>query len=183
MIIRLDDIKHDGLTLDLEEKPERFPVLAELIDRGAVRFVGPIGLHLRAQRVDEMVTVDGELRATLVLACSRCLKEFEHKLEGAFSLAFVRELPVVEEEHDGTEVELEAEEMGLIAYEGEEIDLTAALQEQIVMALPYKPLCREDCRGLCPQCGADLNEGDCGCAPRVFNGKFAALKDFKIKKS
>jgi uncharacterized protein len=182
MIIRVDDIKQDGLVLDLEENPEIFPVLDELIDSEAVRFTRPLALHLCARRVDDMVTVDGELRTVIVLECSRCLKKFEYKVQVSFALVYVHESPVVEDEQDGSEVELEAEEMGLIGYQGEEIDLTAALQEQVVMVLPYKPLCKADCRGLCPQCGADLNEGECGCGPRDFHGQFAALKGFSVKK-
>ena len=82
----------------------------------------------------------------------------------------------------GEEVELSAEEMGLIPFAGEEIDLREALQEQFIMALPQRALCREACKGLCPHCGADLNRVSCGCEPPAFNSRFDALKSFKADK-
>jgi uncharacterized protein len=91
-------------------------------------------------------------------------------------------MPVVEDP-DAEEIELTADDLGLISFEGDEIDLVDGIQEQVIMALPFKPLCREGCRGLCPQCGADLNLGDCACSePPVLEGKFSILKNFKVEK-
>jgi uncharacterized protein len=103
-------------------------------------------------------------------------------LSGRFALTFVRELPKVTDEAGDEEVELNAEEMGLILFHGEEIDLGEAIAEQVIMALPMHPLCQEECRGLCPQCGTNLNETDCGCERPAFNVKFAALKNIKMDK-
>ena len=68
-----------------------------------------------------------------------------------------------------------------VPFQGEEIDLRPAVEEQIVMAIPMKSLCREACRGICLQCGADLNQGDCECRQGPFDNEFAVLKDFKVK--
>ena len=70
--------------------------------------------------------------------------------------------------------------MGLILIEDESIDLTEVLQDHVIMSLPVRPLCRDNCSGLCPHCGANRNEGDCGCEEPVFDTRFAALKDLKI---
>ena len=64
---------------------------------------------------------------------------------------------------------------------GDEIDLTHDLEEQVAMSLPLKPLCAEQCKGLCAECGADLNMSSCACSEKAFNFKFSALKDFKVK--
>lgn len=182
MIIRIDDIYDEGLTLDFEEKPETFPTLTEITRAGECQFIAPLKIHLRAIRVQEIVEVEGKIETVVRLSCSRCLKEFEMPLVTPFAVAYTRQLPEVIDEFGEEEIELSAEESGLILFHGDEIDLRDGIQEEVVMALPLRPLCREDCKGLCPQCGADLNEGDCGCKRAAFNTRFAALKDFKVKK-
>lgn len=182
MIICVDDIKDQGLVLETTESFERFPVLADLHDQGEARFVRPLQIRVTARRLDEMVVVEGSVTTRVRFSCCRCLKDFEQPVDIAFSVTYTRQLPSVEWGEEEDEVELQADELGMVAFEGDEIDLTEGVQEQVVMALPIKPLCDGGCRGLCAQCGADLNEGDCGCRTQEFNGKFAALKDFKVKK-
>jgi uncharacterized protein len=67
-------------------------------------------------------------------------------------------------------------------YSGDEIDLTHEIEEQVAMDIPFKPLCGEECKGLCPVCGTDLNAADCGCSKEPVNLKFSALKDFKVSR-
>ena len=69
--------------------------------------------------------------------------------------------------------------MGLAAFEGDSIDLDELVREQILLALPTRHLCREDCKGLCQKCGADLNAGDCSCEQGETDPRWAALADFK----
>lgn len=178
MLIRIEDIKENGLNLEVVERAGDFPVLAEMAGNGEVEFPAPVHAVVRAIRVRELIEVEGRVETSVRLSCSRCLKGFTAPLVVPFAVAFAREAPEVTDE-TGEEIELSAEEMGLIPFEGEEIDLRPVLQEQIVMALPVRSLCREACKGLCPQCGADLNETDCGCERPVFAPKFSALKDFK----
>lgn len=182
MLISVDEIQEAGLVLNLEEPPTVFPVLAEIAEGGDCRFVGPVALQVRAYRAHDMIEVEVQASAQVVYACSRCLKEFEDTLSAEFALTYCRQLPEVEVEDDEEEVELSAEDMGLILFDGQEIDLTEGIQEQLVMALPFRPVCDEGCKGLCPQCGADLNAAPCDCRPQDFNLKMAALKDFKVKK-
>jgi uncharacterized protein len=180
MLIRMDDIREEGQSLTLDEAVEKFPQLAEMSGAGECVFTTPLHVSLRAMRVGEMVEVEGTVAAVVRLACSRCLQEFETPLDARFALTFAREVPRVTEEEGDEEVELEAEDLGLVLFTGDEIDLSDSIQEQVIMALPMRPLCREECRGLCPQCGADLNQVSCGCERPVSLGKFAALKDFKV---
>lgn len=182
MLISVDEIKEAGLVLDLEEPLEAFPVLGDVAESGCCRFVGPVAIHVRVFQVHEMVEVEGQATARAVFTCGLCLKDFESPVSTSFALTYCRALPEVEVEDDEEGAELSAEDMGLILFEGQEIDLTEAIQEQLVMALPLRPVCDEACKGLCPQCGADLNTAPCDCRPQDFNIKMAALKDFKVKK-
>jgi uncharacterized protein len=181
LLIHVDEIKSGGLTLDLEEPFDGFPVLREMVEQQECLFQVPIRVHLRALRLHDMIEIEGRVSTIAGFPCSRCLKEFALKIEEDFAVTFTRQLPEVQDE-DEEGAELTADDMGLILYQGEEIDLTETIQEQVVMGLPVRPLCDPQCRGLCPSCGADLNQGECGCDRGGFNIKFAALKDFKVKK-
>ena len=182
MRIRIDEIKDEGLYLESEEAPASFPTVAEAAEAEGCTFVAPLQTRLRVIRVGEMVEVEGTVESRVRLSCSRCLAEYDEPLVSSFALTYAREMPEVTDEAGGDEVELSAEEMGLILFHGEEIDLREAIAEQVIMALPMRPLCREECRGLCPQCGANLNETDCGCERPALNVKFAALKELKLEK-
>jgi uncharacterized protein len=91
-------------------------------------------------------------------------------------LRYSREIPQDLHGGDPQEVELTADRIGLVFFRGDEIDFKDAVQEQVVLALPYKPLCRETCRGLCPRCGADLNTETCSCTSEPAASPFAVLK-------
>jgi uncharacterized protein len=182
LIIALDEIRDRTLALHRSEPFEHFPVLAELHENGEAVFVRPLDIEATVRRLDEMVMVEGSVNTVVRLQCCRCLQDFECPLSVDFALTYVRQMPVVEDP-DAEEIELTADDLGLISFEGDEIDLVDGIQEQVIMALPFKPLCREGCRGLCPQCGADLNLGDCACSePPVLEGKFSILKNFKVEK-
>jgi uncharacterized protein len=79
-----------------------------------------------------------------------------------------------------SEVELNEEDLDLSFYEGDSVDLTPLIQEELVLALPTRPLCRETCKGLCPQCGANLNQQVCGCIPAVGDPRLAVLRSLKV---
>ncbi len=182
MQLHVDDIKEVGLALDYREPPETFPALEDLQQQAEVRFEGPVLVTGRVQRIAELIEVEGVVKAVASMPCSRCLETVPLSLESRFALTFSKDQPIVTEEDTDQEIELSAEEMGLIPYTGEDIDLREAIQEQVIIALPLQPLCRPDCRGLCPQCGADLNRETCNCQPPVFNNRFGNLKDIKIER-
>ena len=133
----------------------------------------------RASRRGEEIQVRGKIEAGVQIGCDRCLAPVAVPLEVEFETAFIpQEKAAGEPEH----VELLAEDMGLAAFEGDAIDLDELVREQILLALPSRNLCREDCRGLCPTCGADLNAGPCGCAQDETDPRWAALADWKKEK-
>lgn len=184
MIISVDEIKEEGLLLESEEPLTAFPVLGEIAQSGCCQFVDPVSVKVRVYLAHEMVEVEGHASVRVNFTCGRCLQEFEQAIGSDFVLTYCHELPHVEITDDGDDegAELSAEDMGLILFDGDEIDLSESIQEQLVMALPNSPVCKEECKGLCPQCGVDLNTGVCDCPSQDINLKMAALKDFKVKK-
>ncbi len=112
----------------------------------------------------EGVQVDGSFTANTEVVCSRCLKAFEHTVDFRFSEYFAED---------------PQEDEGIYPYTGEVIDLSTMLEDNIVMSLPMRFLCKDDCKGLCPVCGRDLNEGECGCVPDEGDNPFKALSALK----
>jgi uncharacterized protein len=118
------------------------------------------------------------VETTVRLSCSRCLVEFDANVKSVFTLFYNKTsgLPL------GEEQELTENDLISASYEGDYIDFTAEISEHVLMEIPFKPLCNEDCLGLCSNCGADLNSVNCGCNRTETNLKFAALKNFKVIK-
>ncbi len=181
MVVRVElkDIKGGLLEQEYDCSPADFPELRTLEHDAGPIFHAPIHFVLRFQRSGQLVEVDGRLSASVTMTCGRCLKAFTQELEEPFALTFT---PLKQSESVSEEVELEAQELGLIPYQDETLELLDPLQEQLIMALPISPICDEACGGLCPVCGQDMNQDPCQCVRKPFNNKFAALADMKFKK-
>ena len=167
MIINLEEILENGLSLTLTEKPEEFPVLVEMQEAGELYTIHPVKITLKAIRVKEIVEIEGTIETAFGLSCSRCLLEFLLPVATAFTLAFTKKSFGYSHDHSNDGQALTAEEAGMFLYKGEKIYLRDAIQEQIVFSIPFKPLCRETCKGLCMHCGTNLNETECQCIPSV----------------
>jgi len=180
MRIHLDQLTERELLLEFEEKPETFPVLADMIKQKECDVLVPIKIRLRVYKVRDIVEVEGNLETRVRLVCSRCLQEYEAQMASDFSLTYTRDVAdgIAASNHH-KELELTAQDLGLIFFNGEEIDLIEGIQEQAVLALPLQPLCQQQCKGLCSKCGADLNKEDCTCDRTPKNSQFAALKNLK----
>ncbi len=178
MRLELKDLKNGCLVQELSFQAADFPVAADLSQDG-VEFTAPINFRLRLQQSGQLVEVDGQLETTVRLSCGRCLQPYDKVLNSRFALTFT---PYVAEEQgqEDVEVELDTDELGLVYYREECLELLPPLQDQLVMALPIAPLCSEECRGLCPECGCDLNSESCNCEKKVFNNKFSALAGLKL---
>lgn len=128
---------------------------------------------LKVQKFGDRVLIDGLAKAKVSLVCSRCLKEFSYPVEPTFRVEYV---PAGEVDR-GEEQELKSDELETGFHKGDEIDIDELLREQILLAIPMKPLCKTSCPGLCPKCGKDLSEGDCNCAPEI-DPRLLGLKRF-----
>ena len=135
--------------------------------------VAPVHLAFDIHKDKDKFRLVGNVETELELACSRCLEPYRFPLSAAFDLLLSAGVSAVfaEAEHEMDDDDLETS-----YYRDDQIDLNELLREQFYLALPMKPLCREDCRGLCPQCGTNLNTSTCGCAPTWDDPRLAALK-------
>lgn len=123
---------------------------------------GRVSGDFSVERSGERITVRGRVRGTARLECFRCLKGYELALEVPFE---------VFAERSGTgsrrdEIELVRDDY-MMFHDGRKLDLSGQVREALLLELPIAPHCREDCEGLCPRCGADLNDGPCACPDRI----------------
>lgn len=131
-------------------------------------------------KTGEQVLARGTLKGTVRVVCSRCANDAEVKIDEPFQVLFVPEDDSDDDEEPAEEKELSAEDLDVETYIEDEIDLEETIYAELQLAVPYAPRCREDCKGLCPSCGKDWNEGPCGCAPRPADDRWAALKGLKV---
>lgn len=132
---------------------------------GLAEVAGDVHLDLVLEALDGGVLVRGELTGTSTGQCRRCLKPVEQSFGVEGSELYRPPSDVWEEGYalkDGT------------------IDLEPMARDLIGLELPTSPLCRPDCRGLCSRCGADLNEGPCGCPSDAVDPRWSALKDLVV---
>jgi uncharacterized protein len=120
---------------------------------GEARLAGPITGHARLHRTNESIVVDGVAHIPVLLACSRCLTEFTTTLDVPLRETFYPSIDI----ETGLPVRLPEDETAFMIDDHHQIDLREAIRQNLVLALPIQPLCREDCNGLCPECGRDLN--------------------------
>lgn len=144
--------------------------------------------HLDVQLYAEgaHVFANGTIRGDVTVACSRCVEPVRLAFDEPVRVAY---LPLAELSPDGEAgaaessdedgVAITEDDIDLFGYDGEIIDLEPLVREQFVLAVPYAPLCSEDCKGLCPQCGSNRNHAACACeAPG--DPRLAALKALKF---
>lgn len=159
-----------------------------LTDAGvSVRGALAVGLDLRA--VERTICVTGVVEGTAVRQCVRCLKEFDDPMAFSVRVAYEREMKAAvpsarredsrKKKTETVEVEPEEQNDDLYYYTGDHLDLAPMLREQVILASPMHPLCREECLGLCARCGNDLNEGPCHCTIEEVSNPFQALRSAK----
>ena len=138
--------------------------------------VGQAALKLHATREGEEVLLRGSIGTSVQLDCDRCLASFSAPVRQSFDLLY---LPVNKNRSAQEEHELSDDDLSISYFQGQFINLDDLVREQIQLALPMTRLCLEDCRGLCQQCGANLNEDSCSCKVEQIDPRWAALKGLK----
>jgi DUF177 domain-containing protein len=173
--LRIDDITAERGEISFAEPEQE---INRTLARGALReyFVkAPVQVSLSYYRAGSEIFVGGTLDAATTASCSRCVEEFD--LPSHRSFRYVLAPKVMSDENDFA---LRAQDLEFSFYQGDEVDLTPLIREQVLLALAERPLCREECRGLCPQCGANLNEGGCGCIIEAPDPRLAVLRSLKV---
>ncbi|MEI6127103.1 MAG: DUF177 domain-containing protein [Pseudomonadota bacterium] len=175
--VRIDDIPHEGFHLETQWD---IPSVDEILDdtSQAFRICSPLALKIFFSPEGARIIVNGECRVQLEITCARCLIAFSLPLEVQFRYIFWPK----SSESDEEEKELHQDDVEVVYYEGDLIDLRPIVSEQIYLMIPQYPHCKEDCRGLCPHCGKNLNEKSCTCVVRgnsKENSPFSVLKKLK----
>jgi uncharacterized protein len=122
----------------------------------------------------------GRLQARLQVMCGRCLEPFTLPVDTQVELTYV---PHPAQAASEEEVELSQDDLTTAFYRDQTLDLGEMVREQFYLALPMSPLCREDCKGLCPRCGTNLNQGTCACDVRWEDPRLAGLRTLLQKKT
>jgi uncharacterized protein len=162
MKILLSDITHEGLDLAFEET----------LSSEALKLKSPARANLRVDKAGPEVFARGSVGTSIELQCSRCLRSFVKELDVNINVVY---LPV--EELKGEEKhEIKDDELDIGFYQGDELDVQDLVREQILLNVPMKPLCSEACKGICPDCGADLNVSTCACERKETDPRLEVLK-------
>jgi DUF177 domain-containing protein len=193
----------EPLTIDVDEIDEsgqewEADLPREFID-GVLRGEPPTEYHAagaarvraRLTKLGRSVLLQSRFTVPLEGQCKRCLKKVRLDEPIELTLTYVpreaaRAEPLRRAEHDERPPEpvasFDLETVDEEPYSGKTIDLSPALREQILLAVPPSPVCDEACKGLCPSCGKDLNAGDCGCEKTTLDPRWAALKSIQLEK-
>jgi uncharacterized protein len=142
----------------------------------AYRVVAPVHLVMDVHKDGEAYRVSGRVTTRLQLECGRCLEAFEIPIDSAFELRYIPAPSAAGDDGAEAEREIDEDDLTTAYYKEEAIDLGELMHEQFVLALPMKPLCSDECKGLCPQCGTNLNKGTCDCKPAWTDPRLDALK-------
>jgi uncharacterized protein len=143
-----------------------------LFEGAAFRMCGPLEVQLEAQQAGADVVVRGTLRGEAELPCRRCLVAVANPIDEEVALVYREGVSVAE---------AEAQEIYALPEKGNQLDLTDALREHLVLAVPDLLICSETCKGLCPSCGTNLNETTCSCESEGVDNRWAALLQLKGK--
>jgi uncharacterized protein len=145
-------------TVELEGIEREVPQLVRL---------DPVRVRVKALEENGLFHVHAEQRTRASFTCSRCLSPFEKTLSGQWTQVFTNRADRAEQEE-------------ICFVEGDHIDLTPYVREAVLLEIPYAPVCREECRGLCPECGADRNWETCSCRTERIDPRLAVLKELRI---
>ncbi|MGK5081747.1 DUF177 domain-containing protein [Bdellovibrionota bacterium FG-1] len=161
----------------------------------------PVSVHFSLRKVDEVIVISGHIDTSVKLVCSRCAVPFNLECHPGFSGLFCKD-PVMagvghltesnrpagqnqgfaRHAHDASSDRAisEGKDLDITYLSDDYIDLSEVLTEHLQLQVPFQPLCQTDCKGMCTQCGADLNTGRCACAKIAQSQPFSVLRDLKL---
>lgn len=140
-----------------------------------VKLSAPAEVNGKVRLAGNEVFVKGHVDTRAQVECDRCLKPVETPVSADFELEYI----TGSEYETSSAAELTEAEMSVSVFDGDAIDVDEIVKEQILLAVPTRLLCREECKGICPQCGTDLNTGECDCVTKEIDPRWAALKTLK----
>lgn len=175
MRVRVDEIPESGRFLHFHWDEDRLSQFLPPEDPFDLELVRPVNVDLEIQKRTDHIRITGTIHGVLRLSCHRCLKPFQWPLDETVDLFLVEEQKAPQDE----EIEFDDEDLDFEFFDGETIEIDQLVAEQIFLGLPFKALCSEDCRGICPRCGVNLNDEECRCAADRKSSAFSQLEAIK----
>ena len=175
MRLDLRKIRTPHERFEQEYQPEAFAAPREDVD--GFRIASPVRLAFEIFKDKSTFRLVGSTKTTLEVPCSRCLEPLVVPVDTQFDLRYQPHSTNVGE----GELEIEEDDLTTAFYQNEEIDLEQLMREQFYLALPMKPLCSRDCKGLCPTCGTNWNRATCDCKRDVADPRLAVLKNLEVR--
>lgn len=145
------------------------------LEEESARLEKPVKITGTLRKGIAQTDVEGNITAEIEIDCTRCVSQAKTTLDFPFKVAFVIEENYTQAE----EAELRAEDLEIAIFDGEKIDLNELAREQILLDLPTRFLCSENCEGLCPKCGASRNKENCSCEEKEIDPRWSKLKNLK----
>jgi uncharacterized protein len=173
--VSLESVLDEPLRVEAE-----LPVAVAAIDREPLVSLSPLRLAGELSRIEGGYALTARLAYDGQLECSRCLAPYAFREDEEFTLLLY---PRPGQPGGAKDVELDRADLDTQYYDPHQpaLELSPIAEERVQMALPMKPLCRADCRGLCPTCGKDLNLGPCACVRDAVDPRWEALRDLREK--
>jgi uncharacterized protein len=167
MRIELDKLEKTGNGFAHRYEPEEI-----VLDEEHARLTEPPAVEGRVSRSGREVRLRGRINAKAEVDCDRCLKTIAIPVEADFDVTYVTE----EDYTSSAAAELQEEDLSVSIFDGETIDVDELVREQLLLALPARALCGEDCKGFCPTCGTNRNTNSCNCETKEIDPRWAGLK-------
>jgi len=166
--LKFEEIPDEGLDMNWVEGITSLSEYLATLSKIDFRFEDPLQSEVKIRKMGQSVLIRGKVQTRLILQCVRCLKEFSYPISSDYELTLIplKNSPLSEE------IELSGEDLESSFFEGGEIHLSEIACEQVFLEIPIKPICREDCLGLCQSCGNDLNLSPCDCKEKELESKF-----------
>jgi uncharacterized protein len=180
MLIEIQELELHPVEFREEFSPGAIDLGGDLRQRTALETSGRADLveeHHGKHEVVRDIRLKGKLETSIEVACARCVEPVVIRVKRSFDLLY-RPLGTDAGQEELSITDAEAE---IGYYQGEGVLLEDTLREQVLLAVPLKTVCREDCKGLCPHCGKNLNEGACSCSDEVEDPRWAPLKEIRGK--
>jgi uncharacterized protein len=180
MLIALLDLEREPVSFDLKFPPGAIDYGDEATQTSDLAVKGQAEMlpeHRGPKEVVEDIRTRAQWAGTFEVPCARCLEPVRHELKGEFDLLF-RPLGV---DAGPSELELGAPDTEIGYYQGGGLVLEEVLREQVLLTLPVRTLCRDDCKGLCPRCGSNLNDEGCSCDATPADPRWSALSDLRSR--
>ncbi|MGH7842813.1 MAG: YceD family protein [Candidatus Binataceae bacterium] len=175
MRLRVDDITAESRELSFAEPEGELNCALSLGPIAEYVLVRPVAVEVSYYRAGTEVFLSGTVEAMARANCARCAEDFATSHARPFRYVLAPRSIGYDQESD-----LRGEDLEFSLYEGDHVDLAPLVREQVILALAERPLCREDCLGLCPRCGVNRNEATCDCRSETADSRLAVLRTLKV---